>query len=372
MGRPAREPERVRRFRLAGPCRVQLRDMHRRQSTRCALALFAALATSATAGAQELAVRTIEHGTWAAAVAAMRSSPRAQGTRVHVVVDDPRGGRAPCGRYALRLDAAGSRAFAIGTCDPRTAATPLRLIDRRALFYELGDGTARPRAIRITAMEVRHASDVGRARTTARTEVGCSLVLRPYLVDELAGVRVRATPDRFELRQLGGGAQIEADTDSWSVRSASVLFEYELVDKRTGDVVLREAVVMSCAREAPGEPRARERRFPFERTLSGNVSRHAGRCGGERAPEHVYTLHVETPTWVSLRVEARFDAAIYVRDARGGELDCSIVPGRTGEVRVPRAWAELAPGTYYVIVDGAGPPPDDGRYRLALDYLRVR
>lgn len=351
-----------------------------------ALVILGVLGASATAAGQDamrqdaagsagLVVRTLEHGEWATAIAAMQADPAAEGAPVHVVVESS-GGRAPCGRYFLLLDAPGQRAFASGACDPRTHATELRLEDRSALF-ELGDVVARPRVVQIAAFEVRQAMAQGRAAQPARTELRCSLALRPYLRDLLSGRQVRATPERFEVRPVGDNARVEAQGDGWTVRAGSVRFEYELVDRRTDEVMLRETVAMTCEREtaSPSSPPARSEALtglPIERTLRAGASAHDGRCGGAEAPEDVYTLQVEHPTWISLRVQSHFDAAIYLRNARGEELDCSVVRGQPGEVRLPRAWAQLAPGTYQVIIDGAGPPPEDGRYRLAMDFLRLR
>lgn len=350
------------------------------------------LAWTASVDAQALVVRTLEHGDWARAVAAMQSDPGAQGRVVHVVVEqrltDRAALRAPCGRYFLLLDAPGQRAFRAGACDPRTAATALHLVDRAALF-EVGGVVARPRTIQIAAFEVRQAIAQGQAAQPAGTELRCGVALEPYLVDLLRGVRVRATPERFLLRPIGRGARVEASPTGWVVRAASLRFAYELIDRRTGAVVLRESVAMSCSRGAaqpPEVPSAVARapaapaasaitpagNLPIERTLEPGVSRHAGRCGGERSPEHTYTLEIDRPMWLSLRVESRFDAAVYLRNARGDELDCTVVHGQPGEVRLPRTWAQLAPGTYTIIVDGAGSPPTDGRYRLAMDFLRLR
>lgn len=354
------------------------------QSRRVALALMiATLGWSARAGAQaEPTVRTLEHGDWASTVTALQIDPQAEGRVVHVVVENGNE-RAPCGRYFLVLDAYGRLAFTAGGCDPLTQATELRLVNRRALF-ELGDIVSRPRIIQLVALEVRQAIVQGRAVSPVSTELRCSVALRPFLLDLLEGTHVRATPDRFEVRAIGNGADVEVSADAWTVRSGSVRFEYELVDRRTGDVVLRETVALSCSSEphAATAPRPPARvpddeelseGLPIERTLSaGAASQYGGRCGGEQSPEHVFTLHVGDPIWIALRVESRFDAILSLRNAAGRELDCSLVSGDPGQVRVPRTWAQLAPGTYYLIVDAAGPDLGDGWYRLGMDYVRLR
>lgn len=450
-----------------------------------ALAILFVIGAASPARAQ-LAVRTLEHGEWAGAVATLQSQPEVDRT-LHVVVEDGAGARSPCGRYFLILDAAAQRAFSVGTCDPTTQATALELVSREALF-ELGDVVARPRTVQIAAFEVRQGSAEGRAAQPVSSELACSLALRPQLYDLLRGVHVRAAPERFELRPIGGApAEIEAVAEGWTVRSGSVRFEYELVDRRTREVVLREVVRLECGREtvepasdgvwtgdtslaagddhgscggrgAPEEWRAlrldapsrlvvrvvasfdaaiylragsqhgvevacrdestrletldihldagtyylavdgnAERgryrletyRYPpdpaalapggriipgrdVEHVLAPGVSRVRGRCGGDHAAEHVYALRVDEPTWVSLRVEARFDAVVSLRDARGAEIECGVVLGYPGEVRMPRAFAALEPGDYTVVVDGATRRSGSGAYRLGLDFLRLR
>jgi hypothetical protein len=361
----------------------------------CGLALAMVLALGASARAQELVVRTLEHGEWTRAIVALQSDPRAEGGPVHVVVDqrvtDRAFARASCGRYVLLLDAPGQRAFRSGTCDPRTGATELYLVDRRALFDEV----ARPRIIQIAVFQmhpstapqpVRVATPLREAEPTiaepeldAGVELRCGVALEPYVTDPASGERIRATPGRFALRPVGEGARVEASSEGWIVAGASLRFAYELVDRQSGAVVHRDSVAMTCTRGAPVDENAAPRStgnavsgFPIERVLSGSTSEHTGRCGGDRAPEHVYTLDIDRPMWLSLRVESRFDAAIYLRNERGDELDCSVVRGQPGEVRLPRAWAQLAPGTYYVVIDGMGPPPEDGWYRLAMDFVRLR
>lgn len=350
-----------------------------------ALALaMAALGFSARAGAQsELTVRTLEHGDWAGAVAALQHDPRAEGRLLHVVVESG-GARAPCGRYVLVLDAYGQMAFSTAGCDPRTQATELRLVNRRALF-EIGDVVARPRIIQVVAFQLQQGAAQGSATTPVSAELRCTVTLRPLLFDLLHGTQVRATPERFEVRALGEGAEVQLSGDGWTVRSGSLRFEYELLDRRTGEVVLREAVALACSSEpatraahrevprGPDPPEGLEPGMPIERRLvAGAPSRHRGRCGGEQAPEHVFTLHVGDPVWIALRVEGRFDAILSLRNAEGRELDCSVVTGEPGQVRVPRMWAQLAPGTYYVIVDAAGADLHDGWYRLAMGFAHRR
>lgn len=210
------------------------------------VACASGVAGAGTARAQSaLVVRTLEHGEWAASIAAMQSDAGWVGRSIHVVVEDAYGARAQCGAYRLQLDAQGGRALLVGACDAASRATELRLIDRAALFGH-GDIVARPLAIAISALEMRHGAASGGAAQPAGADLECSLVVRPYLVDMLTGEHVLATPDRFELQPVGEGAPVMASGDAWSIRSGTVRVDYQLVDRRTGDVVLRDSAELSC------------------------------------------------------------------------------------------------------------------------------
>ena len=123
----------------------------------------------------------------------------------------------------------------------------------------------------------------------------------------VSGERIRATPGRFALRPIGEGARVEASSEGWTVSGGSLRFAYELVDRQTGAVVHRDSVAMTCTRGTPAEEAAPRSignalsGFPIERVLSGGTSEHTGRCGGDRAPEHVYTLDIDRPMWLSTR-----------------------------------------------------------------------
>ncbi len=327
----------------------------------------------------------------------------------------------------------------------------------------------------------------GHARAQVATELRCSLSIRPLIVDPASGERVPASPDDFLLRSPGGEAAIHAERGAWTVRASAMRFEYELVDRRTGAVVVRETASLSCAREpiasppvpllpgrivegdtrgAPRSARAscgggperwhvlrlsdarrvtlrlastfdaavevragsiqgaevacrdesarfetldltlpagtylvavgsredagRYRLQVFEHApdpdalsdapravllpgaaidgvLSAGPSRHAGRCGGQRAHEHVYALHLDERRTISAHLESRFDAAISLRGVRGDEITCGVVLGYPGEVRLPRASATLAAGDYLVVVDGATRRSGTGWYRLSIE-----
>jgi hypothetical protein len=99
------------------------------------------------------------------------------------------------------------------------------------------------------------------------------------------------------------------------------------------------------------------------------VSRRRGSCGGEEAPEHVYALRVDRPSFVSVRLTSRFDSALYLLEPDGAEVACRRTLGWPHTRRRSRVRAELAPGVYYVVVDGESGYAGTGRYRLAVDQL---
>jgi hypothetical protein len=336
-------------------------------TARSIIALSVALAAAAPVSAQgRLTVRTLEQGDWSAAVAALQTDLRSQGHVVHVVVEDESGRRAACGEYQIMLDDAGSRAFDVVACDGASSATALRLDDRMALF-EPGDVVAHPRAIGIAAMETRHGSALGGASLRAETELRCSIAVRPYLVDYATGARVPARPDRFELRPIGDGAVVEARGEGWTIRSGSVRLDYELVDRQSGDVVLREAVALSCGEPTLASATVTPAADAIElhpgrvyrgATMTRELSDDHGSCGGQEGPEEWYVVRLDAPAHLGLRLVSEFDAALYVRagSQQGGEIAC-----RDDYAQLETLDINLDPGVYYVAVDGTG---TNGRYRL--------
>lgn len=335
--------------------------------TVAALALRVGAAAQAGPPSGALAVRTLTLGEWTEAVAALQQQREAQGRTVWVVVEDALGQRAACGTYRLALDPAGQAAFRPGACDPGTGATPLVLVDRSALFVH-GGAVAQPRRVAISALEQRTGLARGGASTPVESELRCTLGVRPYLVDLYRGARVRATPDRFLMRPVGAGVEARVEGDGWLLRAAAVDVEYELVDRATGDVVLRERVALACGRSPLPSAEPAAARIPGIIPLHpGRVFRgatltrgpdDAGSCGGQAGPEQWYEVRLERPSRLGLRLVSEFDAALYLREGSptGPELRCHDEPGRLETMEI-----NLPPGAYYVAVDGTG---THGRYRL--------
>jgi len=348
-----------------------------RVGSACALAVaIVASGHSAAVAQSQLAVRTLEHGAWASAVAAMQVDPSWEGRAIHVVVEDTDGRRSPCGRYRLLLDPTGQRAFAKGRCDGRTAATELRLTDRAALF-DRTDAIARPRTLRIWAFEVRRGAAEGRARQPVVPELRCSLAVRPYVVDLLSGRRARAAPDRFRMRPVGEGVSVAATVDGWVVRAGSTRIEYELIDRRSEAVVLRQRVRLVCSDETEETEETEPPGPGWHATIEGRDvlwldsgrayesamplrSRYPdrGSCGGADGTERWYAIRFETPRHLALAVWSEPDAALYVRECSidGREVLC-----HDADRHLETIDAVFQPGTYFIAVDGGHGP---GRHRL--------
>lgn len=197
----------------------------------------------------ELSIATIEVGAWPETIAALQTDLHAEGRRVHVVVFDRSSHLAPCGRYGLALDAAGALAFAIGACDPATNATELRLVSRTALFAHDGP-VSRPRAIGLAATEVRVGADSGGAAVTGGAALECSIRVRPYLDDLEAGTIVYLGPDRYDVRTRETTVLIGVEPDGWSLHAratAALTIAYEIIDRATGEVVLRDHAILGCS-----------------------------------------------------------------------------------------------------------------------------
>ncbi len=329
-----------------------------------ALLMVIGVLLPAAAQAQELVVQSFEHGEWGASIAALQTDQSSEGGAIHVVVVDGTGARARCGAYQLVLDDAGSRAFDVGSCDPSSSATELLLVDRLALFAE-GDVVSLPRRIGIAAMEIRRGNAVGGASLVAETELRCSMAARPYLVDLATGARVPATPDRFELRPIGQGAVVEASAEGWTVRSGSMRLEYELVDRGSSEVVLRESVELQCGAPTPAAAAQQsgvvqlvpDRVFRGATITRSTLDRH-GSCGGDEGPEQWYVVRLDSPKRLDLRLVSEFDATLYVR---AGSIDGQEIACRDEHGVLETLEINLAPGLYYVAVDGSG---THGSYRL--------
>lgn len=220
-------------------------------------ALGASFGGASSVQAQDgaLAIEVVGQPGWAETVAALEHDASAQGRHLAIRVVDHNGQVAPCGFYALTFDDAGARAFTVGACDPSTNATDLTLASRTDLFSH--DGVVpRPRTIRLMATEVRRGDESGGAAMTGGSSLDCSVGVRPYLDDLEHGTVVYLTRDRFDVRPSDTAITVEAWSDGWSLHGhslASLRIGYDVVDRASGEVVLRSEAILTCT-DAPRDP----------------------------------------------------------------------------------------------------------------------
>jgi hypothetical protein len=197
------------------------------------------------ARADDLTITTRELGSWNAAVAALRADLHGEGRTVHVQVL-LQGTPVPCDRYRLELDEAARSAFRTGRCDPLTQETPL-VLERRAGLFDEGFHVPRPRTVSLTA--IMRAEAVAGGHPQGGSAVHCSMAVQPYLDDLLHGTRVLLTPERYALRPGSSSVTVSPDATGWSFSTkerATVHIQYEVIDRASGDVVLRQDTTLTC------------------------------------------------------------------------------------------------------------------------------
>jgi hypothetical protein len=124
--------------------------------------------------------------------------------------------------------------------------------------------------------------------------------------------------------------------------------------------------------ETPVDPRALEdsvrgelrSRELVENELVPAASRYHASCGGTQAPEHLYQIEVPRAARYSFRLASRFDSALYLLSASGVEVGCRSALGRPSGWREAHVAVDLAPGVYWVVVDGESGLAGAGEYRL--------
>jgi hypothetical protein len=209
---------------------------------------LAVLLSRRDAHADALSVRTIEFGSWPAAVAALEGNLRSDGRTVRVFVRDESGRPVACGDYTLMLDAIAQQAFVLGACDPQTSATDVRLVNRHALFAH-DDIVPRPLPAGISAVELRTTGSRGGAGHVGGSDLQCTLALRPYLTNLETGEHVYLTPGRFVMNVISHEVNAVATQQGWMLRAhtyGQLTVEYEIHDTQRGERVLHDRVSLRC------------------------------------------------------------------------------------------------------------------------------
>ncbi|MEI8254456.1 MAG: hypothetical protein WCJ30_02165 [Deltaproteobacteria bacterium] len=340
-------------------------------------------------------MRTIEFGSWPAAVAALEGDLGSEGRTVHVFVRDETGRPVACGDYTLLLDGIAGRAFTLGSCDPQTSSTSVRLVNRHALFAH-DDFIPRPLPAGIGAVEVRSTGARGGAGHVGGSELQCTLALRPFLTNLETGEHVYLPPGRFVMNVLSHDVNAVATAREWTLQARSrglIQVEYEMVDTARHERVLHDRVSLQCG-SAPGsdstagtlDPNVPRPPDPFVTVDPRTVPRPAVQEGGRTCSDAPYlSTRGLTPSTTHggamvplFRIDAPYLATLRIRlsSSFGGELlwyrSCArgAPPAMSGvfgggddqSIRFP-----LDPGTYYLAVVDADVHAHDGTFWLGYE-----
>lgn len=218
---------------------------------------------SARAEGPEIVTR--EHGGWGEALAALRGDLGSEGRAIHIGVRAG-GKKVGCDHYRLDLDDAAQGAFQVGVCDRGTEETTLKLAHRAALF-DHRTHVPSPRTLSLRAVVTYEGAAVGDGGPQGGSAVRCSWAVRPYLDDQEHGTRVLLTPEHYALRSASAWVSATPDGSGWNLavsEAATFHLEYEVVDRATGGVVLRQALDMRCGDAGPTSEAPRKETGPAE------------------------------------------------------------------------------------------------------------
>ena len=202
----------------------------------------------------QIVVTSAQFGAWDATVRALQNDPESQGRVLSLCVRSTQGAPCtPCDSYALALDDVGARAFRIDACNPADATTRVVLVDRDALFSRNATLTE-PRAV--TMRVTLSASATGGAPIAAASDLACSGEVRPVVRDS-SGALVALTPGPYDLYVSRDDVSIEPRMDTWTLWAASATdlrVDYSIVERASGQTVLRAHAVLACSAEVPTAP----------------------------------------------------------------------------------------------------------------------
>jgi hypothetical protein len=220
-----------------------------------AIAAAGVLALASTARADGPTVVIRDQEGWDEALASLRDDLHSQGRTLHVGVRLA-STDVDCKSYRLELDAAATQAFRVGKCDDASGFTPLVLVDRDALFDKAD--VPRPRAVAVEAVVTLRGAAVAKGGLRGGSALRCGMAVQPYLDDQAHGRRVMLTPDKYDLRLGESSVTAVPAANGWSLAgssSATLNVPYQVVDRATGEVVLRQEVTLRCG-GASDEPNA--------------------------------------------------------------------------------------------------------------------
>jgi hypothetical protein len=347
---------------------------------------------------REPRISSVDGRAWPEVVAALEADVGAQGTSVPICVHAGADTAClPCGQYTLALDASGTRAFTVGSCDATSGATTLTLTDRSSLFDHTHAVPA-PRAIELRASIVSLVTESGGAATTGGSSLGCAASIRPFLRDLEHGTVVYLGPADYDVRVAHAAIAVAAQGDGWMLTSQERIeadVDYAVIERSSGNQVLTGRATMVCASETTtgGATTSSPARAPAPATPSvtffdasgaaagtfthdgeatvvsvAGDTRHGTNtlrnttCGGASTPDDHYRLVLTGPAFVQVDVSARFRCSLYVVDPHGGPPPCVAADEHA---RACHLAERLLPGEYDVYVDGAD-DHEEGHYELQV------
>jgi hypothetical protein len=324
----------------------------------------AALVFSASsAHADDLVVRTRELGAWGDALDALRRDLGSEGRVLHIQVRAGEG-RVPCARYDLVLDDDARRALRLGACDVSSGETAITLQDRSALFDE-SFHVPRPRPIALTA--VLKTTIVAIGSPEGGMAVHCTMGVQPYLDDLLHGTRVLLTPEHYELRPDTTRVSVSPAPGGWTLDTTSrvsIHLAYEVVDRATGTVVLRQDTTLVCGEEKPPEAPSIAPPMPTPpplpplptlplapapvapRGIECRWGIHHSKRGGKSCNESP-VAHVAT--WGTIALVTTAASSYCLNRALHGNAKGESVCAGVGGFYAAAFWAITAPGLYYLL-----------------------
>ena len=286
------------------------------------------LLVAPSARAAEPTLTTRELGSFPDALAALRGDLGGEGRTLHVSVHAG-GSRVACDHYQLDLDPAARAAFRVGACDPATEETSL-VLEHRAELFDHDAHVPRPRTLSITAVVTHQGTVVAGGGPQGGSALRCSWALRPYLDDLEHGTRVLLTPEHYALRSGSAWVTATPDGAGWSLSTtegASFHLEYEVVDRATGAVVLRQALTLRCGPEPTPERAPSPLSSPRHRALVAPPVPARVRLPATPAKPEIYTMAgIFTVVWAALA------APCFVYAARADDAGARVGPAIGGTV----------------------------------------
>jgi len=188
-------------------------------------------------------------------------------------------------------------------------------------------------------------------------------------VAERSRVRVSRTGGGVGAIYFRTGCEPEAAEITCGIHRASAVLDpgthYVVVEGRGGGVEASAEVLQRGDGACAGAP---VQDLPLDGRVSGDTRGYENRlgasCGGHAlSGEMVYRLHIENATTVRLLLMSEHDAVLHLRTDCGDDASEILCADDTVDNHHALAVRTLAPGDYFVVVDGFG-EDSEGRFVL--------